>query len=84
MNPQPPSGAVIFDLDGVLVESESLKARAHSAAVGELGGRVSPSYYSHVMGASHEFVRQLSYGKAISLSPRNDTHPSITGSTSKC
>ena len=57
MNPQPPSGAVIFDLDGVLVESESLKARAHSAAVGELGGQVSPSYYSHVMGASHEFVR---------------------------
>ena len=49
--------AVIFDLDGVLVESESLKARAHSAAVGELGGRVPPSYYSHVMGASHEFVR---------------------------
>ena len=57
MNPQQPSRAVIFDLDGVLVESESLKARAHSAAVGELGGRVPPSYYSHVMGASHEFVR---------------------------
>ena len=57
MNPQGTSRAVIFDLDGVLVESESLKAKAHSAAVGELGGRVPPSYYSHVMGASHEFVR---------------------------
>ena len=57
MNNQLPSRAVIFDLDGVLVESESLKAKAHSAAVAELGGRVPPSYYSHVMGASHEFVR---------------------------
>ncbi len=57
MNNQLPSRAVIFDLDGVLVESESLKAKAHSAAVAELGGRVPPSYYSQVMGASHEFVR---------------------------
>ncbi len=57
MNNQLPSRAVIFDLDGVLVESESLKAKAHSAAVEELGGRVPASYYSQVMGASHEFVR---------------------------
>ena len=57
MSPQASDRAVIFDLDGVLVESESLKARAHSVAVGELGGRVPPSYYSQVMGASHEFVR---------------------------
>ena len=57
MNDQLPPRAVIFDLDGVLVESESLKAKAHSAAVGKLGGQAPASYYSEVMGASHEFVR---------------------------
>ncbi len=44
---------VLFDLDGVLVASEALKARAHSQTVKKLGGRLDPSHYSQVMGQSH-------------------------------
>jgi HAD superfamily hydrolase (TIGR01509 family) len=44
---------VLFDLDGVLVSTEELKARAHAETVAELGGRLDPGYYSQVMGKSH-------------------------------
>ena len=44
---------VLFDMDGVLVATEALKARAHSETVAGLGGRLDPSYYSEVMGQSH-------------------------------
>ena len=46
--------AVLFDLDGTLVETESLKAAALSAAVGHFGGSVSPETYKNVMGESWE------------------------------
>jgi HAD superfamily hydrolase (TIGR01509 family) len=55
---KPPRG-VIFDLDGVLVDSESLKAQAHAAAVASFGGRVDPLFYGTVMGGSHEYVRAV-------------------------
>jgi HAD superfamily hydrolase (TIGR01509 family) len=45
---------VLFDMDGVLVASEDLKARAHAETVGRYGGRLEPAYYSEVMGQSHE------------------------------
>jgi HAD superfamily hydrolase (TIGR01509 family) len=45
---------VLFDMDGVLVASEELKARAHAETVGRYGGRLEPAYYSEVMGQSHE------------------------------
>lgn len=48
---------VLFDLDGVLVLTEHLKAEAHAAAIRHLGGDVSPSFYGHLMGQSHEAVR---------------------------
>jgi HAD superfamily hydrolase (TIGR01509 family) len=49
--------AVLFDLDGVLLETEPLKARAHSAAVAHFGGDVPPQFYSRVMGTEHAIVR---------------------------
>ena len=45
--------AVLFDMDGVLVQTEALKARAHTAAVEHLGGRVPDGFYPTVMGRSH-------------------------------
>lgn len=44
---------VLFDLDGVLVATEALKARAHTETVERLGGRLDPAYYGEVMGRSH-------------------------------
>jgi HAD superfamily hydrolase (TIGR01509 family) len=49
--------AVLFDLDGVLVQSEHLKAAAHVATVHHFGGSASESVYREVMGRSHEEVR---------------------------
>jgi len=49
--------AVIFDLDGVLVITEALKAKAHEEAVESLGGSVERRFYGSVMGGSHESVR---------------------------
>jgi len=64
---QPPRG-VIFDLDGVLVDSESLKAEAHAAAVASFGGHVDPLFYGTVMGGSHEFVRSV-YFRKVGIDP---------------
>ena len=49
--------AVILDLDGVLVETEPLKALAHSETVAQFGGRVAPRFYAKVMGRPHGDVR---------------------------
>ena len=49
--------AVLFDMDGVLVQTEALKARAHTAAVEHVGGRVPDGFYPTVMGRSHQAVR---------------------------
>ena len=56
--------AVIFDLDGVLVITEALKAQAHEEAVQFFGGRVERSFYGLVMGGSHESVRAAFMEKA--------------------
>ena len=42
--------AVIFDLDGVLVITEALKAQAHEETVQFFGGRVERGFYGLVMG----------------------------------
>ncbi len=47
------SKAVLFDLDGVLVATEDLKAIAHSQTVARYGGHLVPAFYGHVMGQSH-------------------------------
>ena len=45
---------VLFDMDGVLVATEELKARAHFETVRRHGGDLAPEYYGEVMGQSHE------------------------------
>ena len=55
--------AVIFDMDGVLVLTEQLKGRAHSAVTRELGSEVPASLYESLMGQSHESV-QCAFMKA--------------------
>lgn len=51
--------AVLFDLDGVLVHTERLKAQAHTVTVRRLGGPEIPlSFYAAVLGRSHEEVRR--------------------------
>lgn len=42
--------AVLFDMDGVLVETEALKAEAHASTIREIGGRYHPEFYLTVMG----------------------------------
>ena len=41
-------------MDGVLVATEGLKARAHFETVRRHGGVLAPEYYGEVMGQSHE------------------------------
>jgi HAD superfamily hydrolase (TIGR01509 family) len=48
--------AIIFDLDGTLADTESLKAAALSATVEHFGAVVSPEIYKLVMGESWEVV----------------------------
>lgn len=48
---------ILFDLDGVLVQTEPLKALAHHRAVGAFGGVAEPDVYAAVMGRSFAEVR---------------------------
>jgi len=52
------SRAVIFDLDGVLVNTEPLKAEAHAQTVQSLGGSAPALFYAKVMGGAHDEVRR--------------------------
>lgn len=56
--------AIILDLDGVLVETEPLKALAHADTVARFGGEVAPSFYSTVMGRPHREVRDAFLARA--------------------
>lgn len=53
--PQTPK-AIIFDMDGVIINTEPLKAKAHVATVNQLGGNASTQLYATVMGQSQEIV----------------------------
>jgi len=52
----PKQKAIIFDMDGVIANTEPLKAEAHVATVRQLGGNVSAQLYAKVMGQSQETV----------------------------
>ena len=57
MPPAPtPAAAIVFDLDGVLVDTEPLKARAHRAAVEARGGELTLDLYRRWMGGPHDEV----------------------------
>ncbi len=49
--------AILFDMDGVIVLTESIKAEAHAATISELGGSVSVNLYRKMLGESHESIR---------------------------
>jgi len=48
--------AIVFDMDGVLVDTEPLKARAHRAALEERGGELTSELYRRHMGNPHDRV----------------------------
>ncbi len=50
---------IVFDLDGVLVDTERLKLRAHRAAVEDRGGRLDRALYRRGMGRPHDEVIEL-------------------------
>lgn len=52
--------AVLWDMDGVLVPTESLRAKAHTETVNRLGGDASETVYLEIGGAgrAHEVVRR--------------------------
>lgn len=47
---------VIFDLDGVLISSERIKARAHQETIAEYSGKASEGVYRDNLGRSHRQV----------------------------
>jgi len=49
--------AVLLDLDGVIIESEHLKAAAHTEAATRFGKSVPREIYARVMGQTHAAVR---------------------------
>jgi HAD superfamily hydrolase (TIGR01509 family) len=49
--------AAMFDMDGVLVATEPLKALAHASTARSFGGRSNSSLYADVMGSSFDLVR---------------------------
>src|SRR5262247_2347219 len=63
--------AVMFDLDGVLADTEPLKALAHVATIESLGGNGNPDLYKVVIGQPFRDVMAfLCSAAAISPDPR--------------
>lgn len=50
--------AIIFDLDGVIVLTNHLKAKAHSSAVKYFGGHADEKLYQLYLGFPHSLVRE--------------------------
>lgn len=65
--------AVIFDLDGVLVQTEPLKARAHSDTTKRFGSTVSSELYFKFVGQSHEVIRD-SFMKSAGITISNEEY----------
>jgi HAD superfamily hydrolase (TIGR01509 family) len=72
---QPPAGravieAVVFDLDGVLIDSEPVWERVRRALVAELSGQWAPDAQRRLMGMSTpEWARYLSEDLGVGLPP---------------
>jgi HAD superfamily hydrolase (TIGR01509 family) len=73
------SKGVLFDLDGVLVATEELKAQAHAETVRRHGGRLDPDYYGVVMGRSHEAAARA-FIAASGADLDTDTYAHVFGS----
>ena len=50
--------AVLFDMDGVLLDTERLKARAHTEALRSFGGDLPPQAYAEFMGRSQREAQE--------------------------
>ena len=62
--------AVVFDLDGVLVDSEPVWEQVRRRVVAEHGGHWDPDTQDRLMGMSTgEWSRYLSEGLGVTLSP---------------
>lgn len=57
--PQPAPFAVIFDMDGVLVDSEPLTMRAYAQAAAEFGVRLDPEQFAQRVVVAGELVRDF-------------------------
>lgn len=62
--------AIVFDMDGVLVDTEPLKFRAHRSAVVARGGDLSPARYRRGMGHPHDpVIRFFLEGAGLEAGP---------------
>ena len=64
--------AVIFDLDGVIADSEKLKGEAHARTCRLFGGQVSADIYRSVMGQSGDSVMKAFLEAGSIKAGRND------------
>src|SRR5215469_18569992 len=63
-------GAIVFDLDGVLVDSEPVWERVRRGLVAERGGHWAPDAQRRLMGMStQEWARYLSEDLGVGLPP---------------
>ena len=68
--PAPPIEAVIFDMDGLLLDSETLSMEALQSAGAELGVAMSPAFCRGMIGSSVDLCRAMireRYGDAVPL-----------------
>ena len=74
------TSAALFDMDGVVVTTESLKATAHAETVRRLGGTVERVFYAGVMGGTHETVR-AAYIREGGIDPDPNVYTELYGET---
>lgn len=68
--PHWPLGAVVFDLDGVLIDSESSWDAARKTVVAQTGGRWQPAATEEMMGmSSSEWSQYLRHELGVQLEP---------------
>lgn len=70
--------AVLFDMDGVLIDTEGLKARAHAETLARYGGALPPDTYSLWMGRSQHEV-QTAFAAAAGVSIPGDEYAEVFG-----
>lgn len=64
---------ILFDLDGVIADSEKLKGEAHARTCRVYGGRISADVYRNVMGQSGDSVMEA-FLEASSISVSKDDY----------
>jgi HAD superfamily hydrolase (TIGR01509 family) len=65
--------AILFDMDGVLVLTEIIKAEAHVATIEKLGSHASTNLYIEMLGQSHENIR-AAYLQAAGIQATRETY----------